>query len=142
MGFVIRSLFVIGVLYLLSPMRAALPEWLAHPTAGRSGQAIAPALASLATKRGVPVGVSVETLGKAAIAACKGHEKACLDAASTTIKGGSAGDAIEALLKQSDGLLPATDKVKPVAMLDTASDPMAIPLPPRREPGITLQKKI
>ena len=33
MGFVIRALFVIGVLYLISPLRAALPDWLAKPSA-------------------------------------------------------------------------------------------------------------
>ena len=32
MGFLIRALFVVGVIYVLSPLRAELPDWLTHPS--------------------------------------------------------------------------------------------------------------
>ena len=132
MGFVIRALFVIGVLYLISPLRAALPEWLAKPSAGTVQRAALPALASAVGA--APVSASVENLGKAALAACKGHEKACIEAAasalkSTDAKSGDSGDAIAALLKDT----PLPEKTRSVSVADAATESPAIPLPPRRD---------
>ena len=150
MGFVIRALFVIGVLYLISPLRAALPDWLAKSSAGTVQLAALPALATAATS--APLAASVENLGKAALAACKGHEKACMEAAagalkandpkSSNPKSSDAGDAIAALLKET----PVPEKPRNVAVADAAPENPFIPLPPRRDnpptAAVPAQKKI
>jgi len=144
MGFVIRALFVIGVLYLISPLRAALPDWLAKPSAGTAQRAALPALASAVGS--APLSASVETLGKAAIAACKGREKACIDAAAATLKSNEgkasdSGDVIAALLKDT----PLPEKPRSVALADAAPENPVIPLPPRRDnppAAAPAQKKI
>ena len=144
MGFVIRALFVIGVLYLISPLRAALPDWLAKPSAGTVQLATLPALATSVAS--APLAASVENLGKAALAACKGHEKACMDAAASALKTNDAkssdtGDAIAALLKEA----PLPEKPHSVAVADAAPESPVIPLPPRRDnppAAAPAQKKI
>ncbi len=156
MGFVIRALFVIGVLYLLSPLRASLPDWLAKPSAGPVQLAVVPALANTYASTAAPISAGVETLGKAALAACKGHEKACMEAAASALKtvdtktvdtrAIDSGDAIAALLKD----IPAPEKPHTVTVADAVTDAQAIPLPPRRElppapaavPALPTQKKI
>jgi hypothetical protein len=132
MGFVIRALFVIGVLYLISPLRAALPDWLAKPSAGTVQLAALPTLATAVGS--APLSASVENLGKAALAVCKGHEKACMEAASSALKtnepkSSDTGDAIAALLKET----AVPEKPRSVAIADAAPESPVIPLPPRRD---------
>ena len=133
MGFILRALSIIGVLYLISPMRAALPDWLAKPSARTIELAAAPALVA-ATKATTQTASAVETVGKAAIAACKGHEKACMEAAASVLKtnepkSSDSGDAIAALLKET----PVPEKPRSVAVADAAPESPVIPLPPRRD---------
>ena len=132
MGFVIRALFVIGVLYLISPLRAALPDWLAKPSAGTVQLATLPALATAIVS--APLAASVENIGKVSLAACKGHEKACMEAAASALKtnepkSSDSGDAIAALLKET----PVPEKPHSVAVADAAPESPVIPLPPRRD---------
>jgi hypothetical protein len=147
MGFIIRALFVIGVLYLISPMRAALPDWLAKPSAHGVEMATAAPTLAVATAKAISQSTStVETLGRAAIAACKGHEKACLDAAASALKSNDGADPLAALLNETanDALTPT--KSRPVALADALPEASAIPLPPRRDTPpaapATGQKKI
>jgi len=141
MGFILRALFVIGVLYLISPMRAALPDWLAKPSARGTELAAASALA--VAKTVTPSPSTVETIGRAAIAACKGHEKACLDAAASALKPIDGNDPLAALLNETNRDSIPASKSRSVALADTLPDASTIPLPPRRDatpaPG---QKKI
>jgi hypothetical protein len=160
MGFLIRALFVIGVLYLVSPLRAPLPEWLATPSAHGVDAASATALLSTAAKAAVQpastvstavapaasatVSANVATMAQTAAALCKGHEKTCLDAASSALKSADAGDPLAALMKDALGDLPPVTKPQPLALADAVESPV-IPLPPRREPipaPQTGQKKI
>ena len=150
MGFVIRALFVVGVLYLISPLRAPLPDWLAKPSAASAQVAARTVTPTLVPS--TPLTASVETLGNAALAACKGHEKACLDSASSALKLATAkapepkstdtGDAIAALLK--DNATP--ERPRSLALAEPTLDLASIPLPPRRDqapnPAVSSQKKI
>jgi len=148
MGFIIRALFVIGVLYLISPMRAALPDWLAKPSAHgvELATAVAPTLAAATAKTVTQAPSAVETIGRAAIAACKGHEKACLDAAASALKPTDGSDPLAALLNEASNDAAAPSKSRPVTLADALPDTTAIPLPPRREATpaqpATGQKKI
>ena len=147
MGFVIRALFVIGVLYLISPLRASLPDWLAKPSAASLQLAATPTVMPTAPINAAPAHASplasgIETLSHVAVAACKGHEKACFDAATSALKSSDTGDAIAALLNETPEIAkPATNTV---AVADTVSLTTAVPLPPRREapPTLPVQKKI
>jgi hypothetical protein len=150
MGFVIRALFVVGVLYLISPLRAPLPDWLAKPSAGPVQVAVRAGAAT--SVQPTPVATSVEALGNVALAACKGREKTCLDAAASALKiatqktvepkSTDTGDLIAALLK--DNALP--ERPQALAVADSVLDGTNIPLPPRRDqvpPSATpSQKKI
>jgi hypothetical protein len=133
MGFIIRALFVISVLYLISPMRAALPDWLARPSAHGIELAAAPALATATAKTVSQSNSTIETIGRAAVAACKGHEKACLDAAASALKGNDGTDPLLALLNETANDAAAVAKTRPVALADAVSDAPVIPLPPRRD---------
>jgi hypothetical protein len=135
MGFIIRALFVISVLYLISPMRAALPDWLARPSAHgiELAAAAAPALAAATAKTVSQSNSTIETIGRAAVAACKGHEKACLDAAASALKGNDGTDPLLALLNETANDAAAVAKTRPVALADAVSDAPVIPLPPRRD---------
>jgi len=148
MGFIIRALFVIGVLYLISPMRSALPDWLAKPSAHgvELATAVAPTLAAATAKTVTQAPSAVETIGRAAIAACKGHEKACLDAAASALKPTDGSDPLAALLNEASNDAAVPSKSRPVTLADAVPDIPAIPLPPRRETAPALpatgQKKI
>lgn len=135
MGFIIRALFVIGVLYLISPMRAALPDWLAVPSSHgvELATAVAPTLAAATAKTVTQAPSAVETIGRAAIAACKGHEKACLDAAASALKPTDGSDPLAALLNDTSTDVAAPSKSRPVTLADALPETTTIPLPPRRE---------
>lgn len=49
MGFLLRALFVVGVIYVLSPLRAELPDWLTAP-APDAASAVTPVLADVTTR--------------------------------------------------------------------------------------------
>lgn len=145
MGFMFRALFVIGVLYLISPLRASLPDWLAKPSAASLQLASTAVNAPVAppsspAAHAAPIAAGLETLGHVAVAACKGREKACLDAAASALKSSDTGDAIAALLQAT----PEIAKTNAVAIADTVGESAVIPLPPRREspPALPVQKKI
>ena len=135
MGFIIRALFVIGVLYLISPMRAALPDWLAKPSSHgvEFASTVAPTLAVATAKTVAQAPSAVETMGRAAIAACKGHEKACLDAAASALKPTNGADPLAALLNETSNDVVTPSKSRPVTLADALPDTTAVPLPPRRE---------
>jgi len=135
MGFIIRALFVIGVLYLISPMRAALPDWLAKPSSHgvEFASTVAPTLAVATAKTVAQAPSAVETMGRAAIAACKGHEKACLDAAASALKPTNGADPLAALLNETSNDVATPSKSRPVTLADALPDTTAVPLPPRRE---------
>jgi hypothetical protein len=144
MGFVIRALFVVGVLYLISPLRAPLPDWLAKPSAASAQVAARTVTPTLVPS--TPLTASVETLGNASLAACKGHEKACLDAAASALKPTDGSDPLAALLNEASNDAAVPSKSRPVTLADAVPDIPAIPLPPRRETAPALpatgQKKI
>lgn len=62
MGFLLRTLFVVGLIYMLSPLRADLPEWLINPTP-ESARDVTPVLA--------------QTTADMVQSTCKTHAAAC-----------------------------------------------------------------
>jgi hypothetical protein len=141
MGFLFRALFVIGILYLVSPMRAPLPQWLATPSATAVALASAPSAKPVAAS----TVTAAVTLGQTVASVCKGHEKACADAAASSLKAAGSDDPLAALMKDALGDLPApAAKAQPVALADAVEAPV-IPLPPRRDGNTSApapQKKI
>lgn len=152
MSFLIRTLFVVGLIYLLSPLRAELPDWIVNPSP-EAARDVTPVLA--------------QSAAEAVVSTCKHHEATCADLAhkatgkaAALVASNDAQAAFEALVKQAAALpspvnkaeaapsLPAliekTAPVKPKATSATASpEPHAaapnglnlstIPLPPRRK---------
>jgi hypothetical protein len=146
MGFLFRALFVIGILYLVSPMRAPLPAWLATPSSTAIELAAAPASVVPAAKSSAPAAVAtIASIGQTVATVCKGHENACADAAASSLKAASSDDPLAALVKDAlgNGSGPV-QKAQPLALADAVDTP-AIPLPPRRDasaPTLAPQKKI
>ena len=140
MSFLLRALFVVGVIYVLSPLRAELPDWLSHPTP-EAARAVTPVLAEAATN--------------AVISTCKTHEAQCANAAKhvagAVVANNDAQAAFEALVKQAASMpmptpetapapsIPTLIEKQPVQKQNTVAEaqmPMGlaiIPLPPRRK---------
>jgi hypothetical protein len=70
MGFLLRALFVVGVIYVLSPLRADLPDWLTAPAPDAASE-VTPVLADVATR------AIAET--------CKADPAACASVAGQTV---------------------------------------------------------
>lgn len=142
MSFLLRALFVVGVIYVLSPLRAELPDWLSHPTP-EAARAVTPVLADAATN--------------AVTATCKAHEAACASAArhvaGAVVADNDAQAAFEALVRLAasmpmpqpeaapapaptiPALIEKQPAQKPRTMVETQA-PLGltiIPLPPRRK---------
>ena len=159
MSFLFRTLFVVGLIYLLSPLRADLPDWLVSPSP-EAAREVTPVLA--------------QSAADAVISTCKTHEAACAEIAGQAVaraaqaaapKSAShtqaqvattdAQAAFEALVKQAAAMpaptadeatpsipalieKPQAQKPKPAPATATADAPNAlnlttIPLPPRRK---------
>lgn len=153
-------LFVVGLIYMLSPLRADLPDWLVN-TSPDAAHEVTPVLA--------------QSAADAVISTCKTHEAACAELAGQAVSqiakaasGKPAGQshtqvattdaqaAFEALVKQAAALpspapepatapapsaaieKPQAAKPKPAPQTTTADAPnmlnlTTIPLPPRRK---------
>lgn len=142
MSFLIRALFVVGVIYVLSPLRAELPDWLTHPSP-EAAREMTPVLADAATH--------------AIVSTCKAHEAQCADAAKhvagAVVANNDAQAAFEALVKQAATMpMPSPEPQNPPpasisALIEKppvqkpnsvaeAQGPLGlaiIPLPPRRK---------
>lgn len=66
MSFLFRTLFVVGLIYLLSPLRADLPDWLVNPSP-EAARDVTPVLA--------------QSAANAVISTCKTNEAACAEIA-------------------------------------------------------------
>ena len=158
MGFVIKSAAVIGLIYLASPLRPPMPDWLAHPAivsgssaataALKSQETTAPrATATNVTSKG-PETISVaalkatmETAGRAVATACTGHEKSCLELAARAAKAAADTDPLAALIgPETAHAALSNDTARSQNLVAEATPSPTIPLPPRREPDT--QKKI
>lgn len=142
MGFLLRAFFVVGVIYVLSPLRAELPDWLTSPSP-EAAREVTPVLAEAATQ--------------AIVSTCKAHEAQCgtvaKHVAGAVVANNDAQAAFEALVKQAASMpMPQTEAeapppasisaliekqspAKPNAMAG-AQAPLGlttIPLPPRRK---------
>lgn len=145
MGFVIRSAAVIGLIYLVSPLRPPMPEWLAHPAslalsanmnAQKSQDNPAPRATPAPLSSKTPETISIaalkatmETAGRAVATVCAGHEKSCLEIAAHAVKATTEADPLAALIG------PETAHASPVStgphnQLADATPAGAIPLPP------------
>ena len=140
MGFLLRALFVVGVIYVLSPLRAELPDWLTAPSPDAASE-VTPVLADV-TARAI-----AET--------CKADPAACASvagqAAGALLPEHNAQAAFEALVNSIAAMpnptlpqepAPAETGVAnaaPAAPKTPAAAPVAplvlttIPLPPRRK---------
>lgn len=149
MSFLFRALFVVGLIYLLSPLRADLPDWLVNPSP-EAARDVMPVLA--------------ESAADAVASTCQTNQAACASAAvaiankaagqmATGAPGHDAQAAFEALVRQAANMpspapdtmaapsiptlieKPAATKPKPVIGTETSSllNLTTIPLPPRRK---------
>jgi hypothetical protein len=156
MSFLIRTLFVVGLIYLLSPLRAELPDWLINPSP-EAARDVTPVLA--------------QSAAEAVVSTCKNHEAACANVAKhvagAVVANNDAQSAFEALVKQAAAMpspapSPANDnvltpnvpalieKTAPIKPKTATTEPKAvtadanaqtphalnlstIPLPPRRK---------
>lgn len=154
MGFIVRSAAVIGLVYLTSPLRPPLPEWLARP-AGSLAPEITESLSKTVegeTRRApeksakgpemisvAALKASLDTLAATAMTACAGHEKTCVTLAARAAKVGSDGDPLAALI----GADPSHAAPAHATVESRTSDVLpVIPLPPRRDAPAETQKKI
>ena len=146
MSFLFRTLFVVGLIYMLSPLRAELPDWLISPSPDATG-AVTPVL--------------VQNAADAVISTCKNHEAQCANlakhVAGAVVANNDAQSAFEALVKQAAAMpmpqpeqaaaptlnaliekstppaAPAPAKPKSVAEAQSPLQLTTIPLPPRRK---------
>ncbi len=155
MGYVVKSVAVIGLVYLASPLRPPLPDWLARPAnlasstliqSNKSGEAppnriatvspsSAPSMISIADLK-----ATMETATHAVKATCTGHEKTCLDVASHALKTAGDGDLLAALIGADPAHAQNADA--PSERVAEVNSAPLIPLPPRRDPVPPTQKKI
>ena len=158
MGFVIKSAAVIGLIYLASPLRPPMPEWLARPglVAGSSVATTAlkspeTSAARATTANGVSKGpetisiaalkATMETATRAVTTACTSHEKSCLELAARAAKAATDTDPLAALIgPETAHAASGNEKARAQNLVAEAVPAAAIPLPPRREPDA--QKKI
>lgn len=142
MGFLLRAFFVVGVIYVLSPLRTELPDWLIDPVP-EAAREVKPVLA--------------EAAKDALVATCKAHEAGCANAAKhiagAVVANNDAQAAFEALVKQAAAMpMPQAETQTPppasiTALIEKqpahkpspalgAEAPLGltiIPLPPRRK---------
>jgi hypothetical protein len=158
MGFVIKSAAVIGLIYLASPLRPPMPDWLAHPAivsgspaaiaALKSQETTAPRATTPSVISKGPETISVaalkatmETAGRAVATACTGHEKSCLELAARAAKAATDTDPLAALIgPEIAHAASGNDTARAQNLVAEATPAPTIPLPPRREPDT--QKKI
>jgi hypothetical protein len=153
MGFLFRVLFIVGIIYMISPERPALPDWLANPAASSptlasvastavvtAGPAMAAALSSQ------PVQSAVQTLSKTAnsLATQPAPTVQATSASTHTHTLAAAGDAdpLAALIRSMGDSPQAEPANAKLAAADQTASPAPIPLPPRREPSDQPAKKI
>lgn len=152
MGFIIKSAAVIGLIYLASPLRPPMPEWLARPAlvsgSSTSNAALklqdtsAPLTPVASTISKGPETISVaalkatmETAGRAVATACTGHEKSCLELAARAAKAAADTDPLAALIgPETAHAASAGESAHTQNLVAEAAPAPAIPLPPRREP--------
>lgn len=158
MGFVIKSAAVIGLIYLASPLRPPMPEWLARPgivsgssatsAALKSQETSAPRATTTSAVSKGPETISIaalkatmETATRAVTTACTGHEKSCLELAARAAKAATDTDPLAALIgPETAHAATGNDKAHAQNLVADATPAPSIPLPPRREPDT--QKKI
>lgn len=154
MGFIVRSAAVIGLVYLTSPLRPPLPEWLAHPAGSLAPEineslskrvedeprrlnnksANGPEMISVAALK-----ASLNTVANTAMTACANHEKSCIALAAKAAKVATDSDPLAALISPDTAHAPAAHAPSEGRSAEIAP---VIPLPPRREAPTESQKKI
>lgn len=155
MGYVVKSVAVVGLVYLASPLRPPLPEWLARPATLASATLVqtnksndAPqARVAASTAASAPTMISIaelkatmETATNAVKASCAGHEKTCLTVAAHALKSAPEGDLLAALISAEPAHTPNAEA--PTERVAEVTPAPSIPLPPRRDPLPPTQKKI
>jgi hypothetical protein len=153
MGFLFRVLFIVGIIYMISPERPALPEWLANPAAS------SPTLASVASTAVVTAGPAmaaalssqsvqnaVQTLSKTANTVTTQPTATVQTAAPsthpTTLAAAGDADPLAALIRTMGDTPQSAPANAKLAAADQTASPAPIPLPPRREPSDQPAKKI
>lgn len=134
MGFLIRFIFAVGFIYVLSPVHPGLPDWVEKSATAAS---IVNSAATSAQQ--------VQSVTQTLTSACENHPEACAKAADITTSISATQDDLNQLMEE----LPQNSSmnVKPVVEMSnepesTGSIATNVPLPPRRTIDMPINKKI
>ena len=143
MGYLFKALMVIGLIYLISPFRAPLPDWLAHPRGMETMGGLAMGGATTIKNMAAPASKAV---AEAALTVCKGREKSCLGLAATALSTNAAApDAAPSLDSLIEGALASPPEAVKPDPLPADGAPVftgPVPLPPRRDAASLVTGKI
>ena len=134
MGFLIRFIFIVGLIYVLSPVHPGLPDWVEKSATAAS---IVNSAATSAQQ--------IQSVTQTVVSVCQNHPDVCAKAADMTIPITAPQDELSHLMEE----LPENNPINVQATVEMSNEPEStgsiaahVPLPPRRTIDMPINKKI